>query len=107
VETSSVDGITAQLARQMAAIAYVQHHVNRGKPVRVTELAGLLDERDRKQVSGRLPHAWKLGFADRYESNGGRGLQYAITKSGMSLLSRLHTWPWLREKLPIPKWANH
>jgi hypothetical protein len=106
LETSSVEGISAQVARQMAAIAYVQHHINNGKPVRISELYDFLDERDRKQVSARMPHAWRLGFADRHEANGGRSLQYGINKRGVDLLSRMHAWPWLREKLPVPKWAN-
>jgi hypothetical protein len=106
LEMRSVQGIYPQVARHMTAIAHVQRHINRGRAVSVRELSGFLSERDYKQVSARMPVAWKLGFANRSEPTGGQPLRYSITPSGLTLLSKLHTWPWLRDNLPIPGWAE-
>jgi hypothetical protein len=104
-DVRSIDGISPQIARHMAAIAHVQR-VQKRDAVAVKELGNLLDERDHKQVSARMPTAWKAGFANRYESTKDQPLRYAITPAGFALLEKMHTWPWLREGLPIPKWAN-
>jgi ClpX C4-type zinc finger len=105
LDVKSIDGISAQIARHMSAIAHVQRTEQR-EAVAVRDVANLLDGRDYKQVSARMPAAWRLGFARRYESSSGQPLQYSITPAGIELLARLKTWPWDREGLPVPKWTK-
>jgi hypothetical protein len=104
LELRSVDGISSQIARHMAAIAHMQLRGPR-KAVTVRQLIGLLDERDQKQVSARMPVACRLGFANRHAKSG-EVLQYSITPSGLALLARMKTWPWLREGMAVPEWAT-
>jgi len=102
-ETRSIKGITPQIARHLAAIAYIQR---RGKsPVTVRDLAPLLDERDYKQVSARMPKAIALNYAVLHDKDS-RPLRYSITQSGFKILASLQSWPWQRENLPIPSWAQ-
>ncbi len=102
-EIRSFKGVTAQIARHMAAVAYVQR---KGKStVVVRDLVELLDEHDYKQVSARMPKAVALNYAIIHNKDS-RPLQYSITQAGFDLLAALHSWPWKRDNLAMPSWAE-
>lgn len=102
----SRNGISPQVGRIMAAMAYVTK--SSGKPdLTTSQVTKYLAARDAKQYAARMPGMVDKGMVVRgLPIPDSRGWHYRLTPKGLATIKELGGWPFEDEGVPVPEWVT-